>query len=114
MRIEKNMVVSFRYVMKDDKGVMLEDKMSNSPINYLHGSSSILPLLQLQMEGLQRGDKKTVYLLAESGFATRDFTFEIIIDNVREAMNEEVLLGYPVTTEAEKCEADCDCYLNNE
>ena len=39
-----------------------------------------------------------------------DFIFEVIIDEVRVALKEEILLGYPVKVNVQKCEAGCDCY----
>ncbi len=110
IRIGKNSVVSMRYSMKNDSGEILENSMNNKPVSYLHGSNGILSLLQAQLEGLKMGDKKVVYLTADSGFTNEDFIFEIIIDEVREASNEELLLGYPVQRIIEKCETDCDCY----
>jgi len=84
--------------------------MNQNPVSYLHGSSGILPLLQEQLEGLKTGDKKIVYLDAESGLTSDDFIFEVIIDEVHTALKEELLLGYPVKIDVAKCEADCDCY----
>lgn len=105
------MIVSFRYIMKDDAGAILENTMNSDPVSYLHGSFAILQLLQLQLEGLKRGDKKIIYLNAESG-THRDFIFEIIVDDVRNALDEELILGYPVKTDVAKCEEDCDCYVS--
>ena len=61
----------------------------------------------------ETGDKGTVYLDAASGLTTENFSFEIIIDGVRAALDEEILLGYPVQTTVPPCEADCDCYAGN-
>lgn len=110
MQVTKHTVVSIRYIMKNSKGDALENTMNNDPVSYLHGSNTILALLQTQLEGMKTGDKKTVYLNAESGHTAEDFIFDVIIDNVRNAMEEEILLGYPVTTTVSKCEVDCDCY----
>ena len=110
MYIAKNNVVSIRYIMKDSKEGVLENTMNDPPVSYLHGSTGIQPLLQAQLEGLKAGDKKTVYLTTESGLTNEDFIFEVIIDEVRVALKEEVLLGYPVKLNVKKCEADCDCY----
>jgi len=110
MGIAKNSVVSIRYIMKNSKEEVLENTMNNDPVNYLHGSTGILPLLQAQLEGLKAGDKKVVYLAAASGLTNENFIFEVIIDEVRAALKEEVLLGYPVKIDATKCEAGCDCY----
>ncbi len=110
MHIAKNHIVSLRYIMKNSQGSILENTMNKSPVSYLQGSSAIQPLLQTQLEGLKAGDKKKVYLNAESGLTSEDFIFEVIIDEVRTALNEELLLGYPVKMDVEKCESDCDCY----
>ena len=110
MYIAKGCVVSIRYIMKNCEGAVLENIMSKNPVSYLHGSSGIQSLLQTQLEGLRAGEKKIVYLNAESGLTSEDFIFEVIIDEVRTALKEELLLGYPVNIDVTKCEADCDCY----
>lgn len=110
MRVAKDHVVSIRYIMKNSRGEILEDIMNNDPVNYLHGSPAILPLLQAQMEGLKTGDIKTVNLNASQGLTDEDFIFEVIVDEVREALPEEILLGYPVKINLAKCKSDCNCY----
>ncbi|RYG05920.1 MAG: hypothetical protein EOO02_02285 [Chitinophagaceae bacterium] len=110
MTIGKDHVVSIRYVMKDSKGSVLEDTLQAKPVSYLHGSAGILTLLQEQLTGLKAGDKKTVCLDAKSGHTTEDFVFEVIIDDVRVALKEEILLGYPVQPAADACDSDCECY----
>ncbi len=110
MTVAKNSVVSMRYIMKNSKGIILENTMNSHPISYLHGTENILSLLQEQLEGLKAGDKKTVYLKAVTGLTGEDFIFDVIIDQVRVAMEEEILLGYPVLVNVKVCEADCDCY----
>ena len=110
MQITKNTVVSIRYIMKNSAEDVLENTMSNDPVSYLQGSTGILPLLQEQLEGLKAGDKKVVYFNATSGLTNEDFIFEVIVGEVRTALKEELLLGYPVKLNVPKCEADCDCY----
>ena len=110
MQIAKDRVVSIRYIMKNDCGEILENTMNDDPVSYLHGSAGIQALLQSQLEGLKPGDKKIVYLTKASGLTDDDFIFEVIVDEVRAASNEEILLGYPVQLNVSKCEADCDCY----
>jgi FKBP-type peptidyl-prolyl cis-trans isomerase 2 len=39
--IDRDMVVAIRYIMRNDKGYVLEDIMKSSPVNYLHGSNGI-------------------------------------------------------------------------
>ncbi len=109
-RVKKDRIVSIRYIMKDAEDSVLENTMNADPVSYLHGAAGIHPLLQLQLEGLKAGDKKKIYLLKESGLTGGDLSFEVVIDEVRLAMKEEILLGYPVTMDVRKCETDCICY----
>ena len=110
MHIGKDTIVALRYVMYNSNGVVLEDTMQAAPVNYLHGSAGILPLLQAQLEGLHAGDKKKVHLLKESNLTNEDFTFDVVIDKVRAALPEEIMLGYPVKISLDKCTDDCACY----
>jgi len=110
MNITKERVVSVRYIMKNSNNEILENIMNSDPVSYVHGSAGIFPSLQQQLEGLKAGDKKEVYLPALPGLTSEDFSFEVIIDDVRVALTEEVLLGYPLKINAKKCETGCDCY----
>ncbi len=104
--VANDMVIKIRYIMKNGCGEVLEDRMA-AGTSYLHGSMAILPLLQQQLEGLQAGDKKQVCLLKESGLTEDDLFFDVVIDQLRPALPEEVLLGYPILAE---CDEDCICY----
>ncbi len=55
MIVTKNIVVVFRYIMKNSKGQVIENTIEGSPKCYLHGSSGIQPSLQVQFEGLKVG-----------------------------------------------------------
>ena len=104
-RVTKNMVVHFRYCMQNTNGEVIEKKLNASPSCYLHGGSSIAPFLQSQIEGLGVGEIKTIFLNDES----ENISFKIIIDKLRSASVEELILGYPVA-ENINCNSDCDCY----
>lgn len=109
---DKDRVVALRYIMRNGNGEILEDIMQTLPVNYLHGSTGILSALQQQIKGLKTGDKKKVYLFKENSEADDDFEFDVIIDDVREALPEEIVLGYPVQITTKVCEDDCGCYTN--
>lgn len=108
--VKKNIVVAFRYVMKNGKGQVVETTIEGSPKFYLHGSSGIQPSLQFQFEGLKVGDTRVIYLKKESSPASEDFTFDIIIDELRPALDEELMLGYPVMIDKLICDSQCICY----
>jgi len=107
--VDKDMVVALRYIMRNGKGDVLEDTLQSSPVNYLHGSGGILSMLQQQLKGLKTGDKKKVHLF-KGNEADDDFEFDVIIDDVRAALPEEIILGYPVQITTTICDDDCNCY----
>lgn len=109
-KIDAGKVVAFRYIMKNHRGEMLENTMNGKPTIYLHGTKDLQQLLQDQLTGLQRGDRKNLYLLKDTGLTLGDFCFEVIIDNVRDASAEELMLGYPLQGGPENCDEDCACY----
>jgi hypothetical protein len=108
--IMKNTVVSFRYVMRDARGHVLEDTTSGDPTRYLHGSNGISSILQEQMEGLKEGETSDILLLQSMGNASGNFFFRVFIETVRLASDEEILLGYPLTLA--DCGEDCECHKN--
>ena len=110
MVVTKNIVVVFRYIMKNAKREVIENTMTGSPKCYLHGASGIQPSLQLQFEGLKVGDSRVIYLKNESDLSNEDFTFDIVIDKLRSALEEELMLGYPVTIDGLICNEDCICF----
>ncbi len=112
MVIGKDIVVSLRYVMRNQDGVILENTMEGMPATYIQGSSGILPMLQQPLEGLKAGDRKKLSL-PNSVTGSGDLYFEVIIDHLRESLPEELMLGYPVLLNEKKCEEDCDCYTQD-
>lgn len=72
--------VAMRYILRNSKGEVLEDKHTI----YCHGSSTISPLLQAQLEGLNVGDTRQISLKKGEEGADDDFFFEVVIDSIRE------------------------------
>jgi FKBP-type peptidyl-prolyl cis-trans isomerase SlyD len=111
--VSENMVITIRYIMKNSNNEVLENNMQGTPVQFLHGTNNISIILQSQLNGLQIGDKKTVYLQKEHSAADDDYTFEVLIEHVRPALKEEVMLGYHFPANADDCDADCSCHNNS-
>ena len=110
IRVANNTLVSIRYIMRNSRGEVLENTLSGPAASYLHGSSGILESLQVQLEGLQAGEKKQVLLLKKYESLEDDFTFDVLIEKIREALPQEIVLGYPVTGTAMECGPGCACF----
>jgi FKBP-type peptidyl-prolyl cis-trans isomerase SlyD len=111
MEISRNRVVTIRYIMKNERGEVLEDTMASGPsASYLHGGAGILLSLQAQLEGMTPGDRKMVSLLQERDQIPGGYHFDVWVEQVREASREEQILGYPLTGSAMECAPGCICY----
>jgi len=103
MLIQKNTVVSLRYVMKDDEGSIIGDSMQGLPIEYLHGSGNILPSLEALLEGLEPETEKS--FTVHDPQMNKPLHFEVAIDNIRIATNEEIEKRRVL----KDCGPDCCC-----
>ena len=111
MKIATNTVVSLRYSMKNDEGELLENIIDKPPIDYLHGSGNILPALEISLEGLECGQQRSISISPETHPGLNDkFHFDVIIDKVRTATEEELKLGKPLQTASKNdCGPGCCC-----
>ena len=89
--------------MKNDHGEILENKMDGPPVEYVHGSNSILPFLERALEGLTIGAEKTLILRDQQ--LRSPLHFFIVIDSIRLAAPDEVSSGRP----KKDCGPDCCC-----
>ena len=139
MKIGKNTVVTFDYILKDEDGNVLEDTEGQGS-SYLHGYGNLLPALEDALEGLEPGDSIQKKLTVDEGFGAYDDTLvisfpisefgdnkpevgqEILMPNdegddvifevtdVREATPEEIEAG-DIDYDDDCCcgDDDCDC-----
>ena len=71
MKIEKDTVVSLRYVLADAKGKPIEE--SRKPMVYLHGGyQNTLPKIEAALEGRMPGYQASLPLLPGEAFPDRD------------------------------------------
>lgn len=116
MLVNEKVIVSMRYAMKNSNGEVLTS-LENSPLfTFLPGSGTVLPQLEAVLFGMVQGEKKTVMVSREQGLAglDNDYFFDVLIEDVREASEEEIMQGQPIIEmPAEECGANCACRCQN-
>jgi FKBP-type peptidyl-prolyl cis-trans isomerase SlyD len=75
-------VVSFHYTLKDSKGNVLESSFGDEPLSYLEGVGQIIPGLESAIQGLKKGDKKSVAVKAEEAYG--EYEQELVVQVPRE------------------------------
>jgi hypothetical protein len=88
--IGKDKIVTISYTMKNGRGEILENRQTT----YRQGSSAISPLLQAQLEGLEPGQTKKVFLKKGEEDSDDDFSFDVVIEAIRLPMQIHLLSGF--------------------
>ena len=71
MKIGQNKVVEFIYELEVE-GKIEDQAVRERPLDYIHGTRSILPKLEEHLEGMQAGDKFDVTLSPADGYGEVD------------------------------------------
>lgn len=72
MKIEKDKFVTFNYVLKDEKGNVMETSENAGSISYIHGNGYLISGLEKQLEGKTSGDKFSCIIQPEDAYGQRD------------------------------------------
>ena len=71
MKIAQNTVVEFIYELEVD-GQVVDHTVKERPLDYIHGTGSLLPKLEEHIEGMVAGDKFDVTLSPADGYGEVD------------------------------------------
>lgn len=78
MTVDKDIVVAMNYVLKNDKGEVM-DESGDTPMEYLHGHENIVPGLEKALTGLEVGAAKEVAVTPAEGYGDYDPTLKFEI-----------------------------------
>ena len=71
MKITQNAVVEFSYELEVD-GQVVDHTTKERPLDYIHGTGSLLPKLEAHIEGMEPGDNFNVTLSPADGYGEVD------------------------------------------
>ena len=71
MKIAQNAVVEFSYELEVD-GQVVDRTTNEKPLDYIHGTGSLLPKLEAHIEGMQAGDKFEITLAPVDAYGETD------------------------------------------
>ena len=71
MKIAQNTVVEFCYELEVD-GSVVDQTTKERPLDYIHGTGSLLPKLEAHVEGMEPGDKFDITLSPADGYGEVD------------------------------------------
>jgi FKBP-type peptidyl-prolyl cis-trans isomerase SlyD len=91
--------VSFRYVLFDAEGELVEEAASDAPLTVLLGYGDAAPALERALSGLAAGDEREVVLDPDDAFGRRDP--EAVIEVDRTEFPEDIEAGDELTADSE-------------
>ena len=71
MKITQNAVVEFCYELEVE-GQIVDRTTKEKPLDYIHGTGSLLPKLEAHIEGMQAGDRFDITLAPADGYGDVD------------------------------------------
>ena len=71
MKITENAVVEFCYELEVE-GQVVDKTTKEKPLDYIHGTGSLLPKLEAHIEGMQAGDRFDITLAPVDGYGEVD------------------------------------------
>lgn len=71
MKVEKDHIVQFHYLLKDDDDKLIEDSRNGAPMAYLHGHNNIFAKMESVMRDKVVGDTFAVTLAPEDAHGIR-------------------------------------------
>lgn len=101
MLISKNKVVSLAYELKNDKGETLDVADSRAPFHYLHGASQIVPGLESALDGLKKGDKKSVTVKPDDGYGEHNPELKMAASKTQFPGDVDLQVGLQFETETD-------------
>ena len=72
MNIQKDVVVSIHYILKDDSGEVIQSSVGKPTLEYLQGHGNIVLGLEEALEGRALGDKVETVVPPEKGYGLVD------------------------------------------
>ncbi|MBI4640144.1 MAG: peptidylprolyl isomerase [Candidatus Tectomicrobia bacterium] len=72
MKIQPNTVVSIDYTLHLDSGELVDSSEESGTLDFIYGMGSIIPALEIELEGLEVGDEKKVRIVANKGYGEID------------------------------------------
>ena len=72
MQITQDSVVSIHYTLTSDAGEVLDSSSGGDPLVYLQGHGNLIPGLERELQGKQRGDKLTVRIAPADAYGELD------------------------------------------
>ena len=71
MKIQKHTVVTLNYTLKNSEGEIMDTSEGREPLVYLHGVGGLIPGLEAELEGKEKGNSFNAVIAPEDAYGKR-------------------------------------------
>ncbi len=96
MQISDKHVVSMNYTLKDDQGMVLDTSENRDPLKFIVGSGMIIPGLEKELQGKEKGDEISVIVEPADGYGEYDDTRVVDVSKSQFQEGTEINAGMQV------------------
>lgn len=96
--VEKDKVVSLKYILKDDDGNILDSFTEDKPYLYLHGNAQLLPVIEELLEGQLVGFSTNLVIGADDAYGIYQDELVVEVDKQQFATDNELKTGMKYAT----------------
>jgi len=101
MEIASDRVITFHYVLKSGSGEELDRSEADSPMQYLHGHSNIVPGLESRLVGKKAGDEFVAVVPPEEAYGRKEKLQPMRVPRSKLPADMEIQEGDQLVMEAE-------------
>ena len=95
MKVSKDKVVQFHYILTEQNGIQLDSSVGKDPLEYIHGNNMIIPGLEARLEGTEAGDKFTVTVPAKDAYGEYDERLLLEVPRTQFEYDGDIEIGMP-------------------
>lgn len=103
MRIAENAVVTIDYTLKNNEGLVLDTSEGRESLMYLHGVGGLIPGLEKELEGKDKGDSFNLVVEPKDAYGERseDNMNIVPLEGFKAEGDEQLEVGMQVQVESE-------------
>lgn len=103
MKIAEKCVVTMHYTLTSDEGDTIDSSIGAEPLTFLHGVGMLIPGLENQILGQEKGFKSKIKVDPKTGYGERseEAMFSVPKSGFQSEGGEELIIGMQVQVETE-------------
>lgn len=101
MIVAQHTVVTIDYTLKNGEGTLLDTSDGREPLVYLHGVGALIPGLEKEMEGKEKGNQFNTVIQPDDAYGTRKEELVKVVSKEGFQGDEELKVGMQVQLETD-------------